>query len=524
MADKDLALGTETEEPVSEKNEDFHKTRVPAEDHLSTSNNSRDLDDTYELYKKQDDARDLDPDEERRVRRKIDLHILPLLCVSYMLQYLDKTSTSFASVFGLQAETGLVGQDYAWLSYLIAQYPAGYLLQRLPTGKFIGSSAIVWGILMLVTPACRNFAGIAVVRFLLGMSEAVINPGFVLIMSMFYKKDEQPLRLLTYYSFNGWAGVFGGLLGYAMGHIASGLPRWMYVFLIFGSISIVWGVVFIILMPDLPSSARFLTEREKVVAVERVAANRQGVKNHHFKSYQLWQTLRDPKTWILFFMAISAQIPNSSQSSFLSIVLQSFGFDPLQTQYWQIPGSAIQITSLYLSGYICSRWPNMRFITMTVGSLICIVGAGLLVGISPGPTGKGHKWSRLGALWLNNFISVGFSLSLTMVSSNVAGYTKKQLTGAFIFVGYCIGNIIGPQTFKAKEAPFYHSAYVAMLVGFTLKTIFILVLYAYMWAANKKRDRDAAEVGAASVDEYEREAIEREKHGSRPPNFEVLRE
>jgi hypothetical protein len=103
----------------------------------------------------------------------------------------------------------------------------------------------------------------------------------------------------------------------------------------------------------------------------------------------------------------------------------------------------------------------MRFITMTVGNLICIVGAGLLVGISPGPTGKGHKWSRLGALWLNNFISVGFSLSLTMVSSNVAGYTKKQLTGAFIFVGYCIGNIIGPQTFKAKQAPYYHSAYVA---------------------------------------------------------------
>jgi hypothetical protein len=89
---------------------------VPAEDPLSTSKSSRDLDDTYELYKKQDDARDLDPDEERRVRRKMDLHVLPLLCVSYMLQYLDKTSTSLASVFGLQAVTGLVGQDYAWLS------------------------------------------------------------------------------------------------------------------------------------------------------------------------------------------------------------------------------------------------------------------------------------------------------------------------------------------------------------------------------------------------------------------------
>ena len=119
---------------------------------------------------------------------------------------------------------------------------------------------------------------------------------------------------------NGWAGIFGGLLGYAIGHITSGLPQWMYVFLIFGSISIVWGVIFLIFMPDLPSSAWFLTEHERVVAVERVAANRQGVKNHHFKTYQMWQAIRDPKTWILFIMAIAAQIPNAAQSSVSSFV------------------------------------------------------------------------------------------------------------------------------------------------------------------------------------------------------------
>lgn len=68
------------------------------------------------------------------------------------------------------------------LGYLFAQYPAGYLLQRLPVGKFIGGTAIIWGILMITTPACTNFAGIAANRFLLGVVEAVVNPGFVLIM------------------------------------------------------------------------------------------------------------------------------------------------------------------------------------------------------------------------------------------------------------------------------------------------------------------------------------------------------
>ncbi|KAK7956642.1 uncharacterized protein PG986_005864 [Apiospora aurea] len=144
-----------------------------------------------------------------------------------------------------------------------------------------------------------------------------VTPGFVLVMSMWYRGAEQPLRLVAYYSMNGVAVIFGGLLGYAIGHITSGaLPgQWMCIFLIFGAVSLAWGVVFLVWMPDLPSRARFLAEDERVVAVERVAANRQGVKNHHFKTYQVWQCLRDPKTWILFVMSSAAQIPNAPQSS-----------------------------------------------------------------------------------------------------------------------------------------------------------------------------------------------------------------
>jgi len=105
------------------------------------------LDETYNLYR-QEDVQNVDPVEARRVLRKIDLHILPILMMTYMLQYLDKSSINFASVYGLQKGTHLKGQDYSWLSsifyfgYLFAQYPAGYLLQRLPTGRFIGATIL----------------------------------------------------------------------------------------------------------------------------------------------------------------------------------------------------------------------------------------------------------------------------------------------------------------------------------------------------------------------------------------------
>ena len=162
----------------------------------TSSASSTKLDDTYDLYKKQA-IEDVSPHEAKLVLRKIDYHILPILMMTYMLQYLDKSSINFASVYGLRQGTNLKGQDYSWLGsifyfgYLVAQYPAGYALQRLPLGKFIGATILAWGILIITTPACTSFAGIATNRFLLGVFEAVVNPGFVLVMAMWYQKDEQ---------------------------------------------------------------------------------------------------------------------------------------------------------------------------------------------------------------------------------------------------------------------------------------------------------------------------------------------
>ncbi|PMD31792.1 MFS general substrate transporter [Hyaloscypha variabilis F] len=478
-------------------------------DEISSLPSSTHVDDAYGLYKSSKEITS-SPAEHARVLRKIDFRIIPILFVTYMLQYLDKNSINFSSVYGLQKGTHLKGQDYSWLAsifyfgYLLFQFPSGYLLQRLPTGKFLSLATIVWGVILITTPACVSFGGIATNRFFLGALEATVNPGFVLLMSMWYTSAEQPLRLEIYYCTNGLATMFGGLIGYAVGHITTGLPQWMYVFLIFGALSITWGIISLLLLPDLPSTASFLTPHERLIAISRVASNRQGVKNHHFQPYQALQTLRDPKTWILFVMAVGAQVPNSALTSFTSIIVASFGFSTLGTQYLQIPGGGVQFLALLAGGIICTKWPkNTRCATMLVANAICIIGAGLMVGLP-----RDNKWGRLVALWLCYFQGLGFSLSLTMVSSNVAGYTKKQLTGAVLFTGYCVGNIIGPQTFIAKEAPGYHSAYIAMLVGYSVKLLMVVVLYIYMYRINKARDAEQAARGTLSEEE-EKEAIER---------------
>jgi hypothetical protein len=113
----------------------------------ASSLDSKDVDDTYDTYKKGlNDA--VSPVEAKRVLRIIDLRILPIILLTYGLQYLDKQGINFASVFGLETANNLTGQDYSWTSsifyfgYLIAQYPGGYAMQRLPIGKFLACVTI----------------------------------------------------------------------------------------------------------------------------------------------------------------------------------------------------------------------------------------------------------------------------------------------------------------------------------------------------------------------------------------------
>lgn len=200
-------------------------------------------------------------------------------------------------------------------------------------------------------------------------------------MSMWYTVGEQLLRLEAYYSTAGIATMFSGLIGYGVGHINTGLHKWQYIFLIFGAISIAWGLILLLLLPDIPSTTRFLSPHERAIQVERVAANRQGIKNKVFKWYQAVQMIKDPKTWMLFIMAVAGQIPTAAVTSFASINIASFGFSTLGANYMLIPGGAVQFFGMLIGGWVATRWKGTRCAVMVVANTICIIGSGLLVGL-----------------------------------------------------------------------------------------------------------------------------------------------
>lgn len=103
MAPQDPLDAAETAQPKDARDSD----------QITTT--STDLDENYEFFKARDEV-DATPAEIKKVVRKIDYHIVPILFVIYFLQYLDKNGINYASAYGLKEGTNLQGQDFSWLS------------------------------------------------------------------------------------------------------------------------------------------------------------------------------------------------------------------------------------------------------------------------------------------------------------------------------------------------------------------------------------------------------------------------
>jgi hypothetical protein len=119
--------------------------------------------------------------ENRRILRKIDLVILPIILTVYFLQALDKATLAYASVFGLITDTNLKGEEYSWLgsivyvAQLVMQPLVSISLVKFPIGKFTGTVVLGWGIVLCCMALAHNFSGLLATRFFLGSMEASVG-------------------------------------------------------------------------------------------------------------------------------------------------------------------------------------------------------------------------------------------------------------------------------------------------------------------------------------------------------------
>lgn len=163
--------------------------------------------------------------------------------------------------------------------------------------------------------------------------------------------------------------------------------------------------------------------------------------------------------------------------------IKSFGYSTEQSLLLGTPAGAWLSLTVILAGWLGCRW-NVRLALGSVGLWMAILGIALIIGLS-----EDHNVGRLVGYYLCWGASVPFVTLLSLVATNVAGYTKKTTVAASYLIGYCAGYIIGPQTFQAKDAPDYTPAKITMLCcwGFG-----VIDLYFILWYYTRENRKKAA--------------------------------
>ena len=462
----------------------------PTSKRFKFSGKSNDGDVALALFNNPDELDEpIDPEEERKLLWKIDLMILPFLGVCYAFFYIDKTTLSYAAIFGIRDDLHLHGTQYSWLSslfyfgFLAWAIPTNLLMQRLPIGKYLGFNIFLWGVFLMIQAACNSFATLAVLRFLAGAAEACSDPSFMLITSMWYTRRQQPIRIGIWYLGNGFGIALGGLLGYGIGNIKGSLPSWKYEFLIIGALCCIWGIVMFIFLPDSPVTAKNLTTKEKRMAIERLKSNQTGVENKHFKSYQVLEAFKDYKLYFFFVLGVVCNTPNGGISNFGTIIIKGFGFSTLGTTLLQVPYGILICISIMVCVFLQDRFPNKRCLFIIIFLLPNIIGTFGLRYVA-----QSHKAGRLVCYYLTGPYNAAFVMVLSLQTANTAGHTKKVITNAVLFLGYCTGNIIGPFFYLANQAPTYPLGIWSMIVSHLLEVCLIGTLWYLLRNENKKRD------------------------------------
>ncbi|KAJ5971669.1 Major facilitator superfamily domain general substrate transporter [Penicillium vulpinum] len=440
---------------------------------------------------KTDVAEVFDIHDEKALMRKVDWHILPIMFVAYMLQFLDKTALGYTAIFGIMQSLKLVGDQYSWASsafyfgFLVASYPVSVCFVKFPIGKFLSISFLIWAVILACHGATNNFGGLISLRILLGILESTISPGLSLLTGLWYKRSEHASRHGIWFAGNSVSSIFGGLLTYGIGHINNSVEPWRWIFIIFGIMTFAYGIIFYIYLPDSPENARFLTKEEGQFVKLRAQRESHTAISYKWSKSQCLEALMDPKTWLIFVYSMASSIPNGGLTSFGSIVIAGFGYSTFNTLLVGLPTSVFTLIWVVLATTAVSKLRKSRCLTVAVLQLISLAGSLMVSQINPT-----QKISRLAGMWFFPAYSAGIPIVLSLIASNVAGYTKRTTVTAVMFIANCAGNITGPFLFFPDQIPDYSSAWLGIMISLAISFLSILCLRQVCQFQNMKRDRE----------------------------------
>ncbi|KAJ5644468.1 hypothetical protein N7507_010479 [Penicillium longicatenatum] len=453
-----------------------------------------------------------DPDEglsdeerakiDRKLLWKLDLRLLPWLSLLYLASFLDRcvqdhlatrvfelfaltwesTNIGNAKIDGLSKDLGMTANQYNatltifFVSYSVFEPVTNVLLKRLRPSIFIPSIMIGWGICMTLMGTVHNYAGLMAVRWFLGLTEAGLFPGIGYFLSCWYRREEFGVRMAIFFSAAALAGSFGGLLAAAIAKMdnVGGKAGWAWIFILEGLATVVIGVASFWCVYDFPDQARFLSEKDRIRVVRRLALDAQSSAEHEeFKMSYFWASVKDWKTWTGAIVYMGADGSLYAFSLFVPTIISELGkfrYSSIRAQLLSVPPYAAAAILTVTVGFIADR-TRQRGLCNIATSILGIVGFSMLLGCQS--AGGRYAGTFLGAMGIYPAIANTISWS----SNNIEGWGN-------------LNGIVSSNIYREADAPrFYpgHGTVLAYLVVFLFGGS--IVQYILLRRENAKRRR-----------------------------------
>jgi MFS family permease len=458
------------------KKQDEHTAHDVTSDTETISNRVREFVETTGFYTYQ---------EERKLLRKVDFHLMPLLILLYLFKNLDVNNVSYLPTLNtgtnsnILTELNMTKDDWSWVGtiyfipFVIFEIPSTMLLKKTTPRVHQFRIASLWGATTACQAAVRNKQGLWALRFLLGMFEAGLYPSQLTHLTYWYRPDEITTRM----AFLGVLGSFSNFLtsfitygfSFASGH--HGLSAWQWVFLIEGVLTVAISFVILFFLPNFPENPTWLTEEEKAFLLARLPPSSPKSTDKNLNWDDIVDALRRPTLLLFSFLRLFQSLGTYGLAFWLPSIIQKFGITSAATApLLTAPSAAISVISGILFSYAVDRAVvkpqyivlfslSASFVSFLV--LMLVKNSAVLYAFIIIATLAASADGSVFSSWMNQTLKGSTEVGFSMAFANTIGQ---------------LGGIIGPQIFRSRYAPRYTIPYAVCLIfiGIGLFTTFFL--------------------------------------------------
>ncbi|EMC97367.1 hypothetical protein BAUCODRAFT_33085 [Baudoinia panamericana UAMH 10762] len=454
---------------------------------------------------------------ERKLVARIDMRVIPCLCVMYLLAFLDRVNIANANVYGLSTELKLKGNQYNtalvifFVPYILFEIPSNILLKRFKPHIWLPINMFMFGFCSIMQGVVKNYSSLLAVRFFLGLFETGMFPGAFYLIGMWYRRHEAQKRYSFFFSSTTLAGAFGGLLAAAIGKMkgVGGYAGWRWIFILEGLLTVVVAVAFFFCIPSFPEQAKWLREDEKAYIAARLRADQgRSAVERQITLKDVGNVFKDYKVIVAGFMYFGLIVPAYGYAYFAPGIIKTYGYGAIETQLHSVPPWAAAFAMAMLTATL-SDATKIRFPFAVFNICVAITGFGILIAVHH------NKHLQYAALFL---VAMGAYSAMPIIvcwfNMNLGGHHRRAV-GAAWQVGFGnIGGIIAVFAFLAKDAPKYVTGY-SICLAFTALSILACCVYGIAcWSANRRRDKMPADLG---LTEYEKTEM-----GDMNPSYRYL--